>query len=192
MGLCPRCERATLEPIIRSKPYVIIKEATTEVERLNGQLFQHSYINKNGYPENTSSYYLMKELGMAGVSMQSLTLSALWLHNPQKSKRTKDDKEAFQKCLDYSISEVIKVAGQAKIVMLMGAEVVRTFTGYGVSDVSGLVCKSDLLPNVPTIIPAPNPDKLMASPIGELRYALKTFAEEIKIYEAYSNALKEK
>lgn len=102
-----------------------------------------------------------------------------------KSRKTKEDKEVAQKCLDWSISEVIRVAKDKKIILMMGAEVVRTFIRYGVSEVSGLICKSDLLPKVPTIIPAPNPDKIMNQPIGEMRNALKVFAQQIKIYEEY-------
>ena len=87
-----------------------------------------------------------------------------------------------------SISEVIWLAEGKRIILMMGAEVVRTFTGYGVSDVSGLICKSDLLPvtNAPIIIPAPNPDNIMKQPIGELRNALNVFAEQIKIFEEYA------
>ena len=68
----------------------------------------------------------------------------------------------------------------------MGAEIVKTFTGYNCTDVYGLTVQSDLLPSVPVIVPAPNPDKIMNQPIGELRNVLKVFAEQIKIYNEYS------
>lgn len=186
MALCPHCNKKTLDPILKSKPYMIIKESFTENEMEQGNIFALSGKNKNGYQENTSSYYLMKEMGMVGLNFQIMSLSALWLHKPPSGKRTKEARESFQKCLDYSISEVIKAAYGKKVVLLMGAEVVRTFTGYGVSDVSGLVCKSDLLPDANIVIPSPNSDKIMSQPIGELRYALKTFAEQIKIAEQYN------
>jgi hypothetical protein len=67
----------------------------------------------------------------------------------------------------------------------MGASTIKTFTGYNASEVYGLVCKSDLLPNVPVIIPAPNIDKLMSQPIGEMRNALKVLAEQVEIYKDY-------
>lgn len=187
MALCPTCGKKFLDPILRSKPYLIVKESYTNNEYEQDTLFALSGKNKYGYAENTTSYYLMKELGIAGLSMQIMSLSALWLHTPPRAGKTKEGKVEFQKCLDWSISEVIRVAKDKKIVLLMGAEVVRTFIGKGVSDVSSLICKSDLLPSVPVIIPAPNPDNIMKQPIGELRLALKVFAEQVKIYEAYSN-----
>ena len=186
MALCPHCNKKALDPILKSKPYMIIKESFTDNEMEQGNLFTLSGKNKNGYPENTTSYYLMKELGLVGLNLQIMSLSALWLHNPPTGKKTKEARESFQKCFDYSVGEVIKVAKGKKIVLLMGAEIVRTFTGYGVSEVSGLVCKSDLLPDAHIVIPAPNPDKLMSQPIGELRLAVKTFAEQIKIAEQYN------
>jgi len=187
MALCVNCGKKSLDPIIKSKPYLIVKESVTTNEKEQGIPFTLAGANRYGHPENTASYYLMKELGMVGLNMQSLSLTALWMHEPPKSKRTKDDREFFQKCLDWSISEVIRAAEGKKVILLMGAEVTRTFIGHSVSDVSGLVCKSDLLPDVPTIIPAPNPDKIMASPIGELRNALAVFKEQIQIYEQYQN-----
>jgi len=185
MPICPNCGKKSLSPTLRSKPYMIIKESVTSNEMEQGTLFTLSGVNKYGHNENTTSYYLAKELGMAGVSMQTLSLSALWLHTPPKAVKGKEGKESFQKCLDWSIGEVIKACAGKKAIMLMGAEVVRTFTGYGVSDVSGLVCTSDLLPSVPVIVAAPNPDKMMAVPIGELRNSIRVFAEQIKIHEAY-------
>lgn len=187
MALCPNCGKKSIDPIIKSKPYLIVKESLTQNEYEQELPFTLSGANKYGHQENTTSYYLMKELGMVGLNMQVMSLSALWMHNPPKAKG-KEAKEQFQKCLDWAISEVIRVAEGKRVILMMGAEVVRTFTGYGVSEVSGLVCKSDLLPitNAPVIIPAPNPDNIMKMPIGELRNALKVFAEQIKIYEEYN------
>lgn len=188
MALCPNCGKKAIDPILKSQPYLIVKESLTQNEIDQALPFTLTGKNKYGKDEQTNSYYLMKEMGMVGINFQQLSLTALWMHHPPKMGRTKESKAAFQACLDYSISQVIKAAEGKQIVMLMGAEVVRTFTGYGVSEVSGLKCKSDLLPNVPVVIPAHNPDNIMKMPIGELRNALKVFAEEMKIYEEYSKA----
>lgn len=184
MAICPSCGKKALDPVLKSKPYLIIKESYTHNEIEQAVPFTLSGKNKWGHQENTNSYYLMKELGMVGLNMQVMSLAAFWSHQPPKTKG-KDGKEQFGKCLDWSIAEVIKASAGKKAILMMGAEVVRTFIGYGVSDVSGLVCKSDMLPDVPVIIPAPNPDNIMKQPIGELRNALKTFAEQIRIYEEY-------
>ena len=186
MAICPSCGKKSLDPIIKSKPYLIVKESVTNNERAQGIPFALSGANKYGKQENSTSYYLMKELGMLGLNMQTLSLTSLWMHEPPKGKRSKEAKENFQKCLDWSTSEVIKASVGKKIVLLMGAEVTRTFTGHSVSDMSGLICQSDLMPYVPVIIPAPNPDNIMKMPIGELRNALSVFKEQIQIYDQYS------
>lgn len=185
MALCPSCGKKSIEPIIKSRPYLIVKESLTQNEYEQELPFTLSGNNKYGRPENTTSYYLMKELGLVGVNMQVMSLGALWMHTPPKSKG-KDAKEQFQKCLEWSISEVIRLAEGKATILMMGAEITRTFIGHSISDVQGLVCKSDLLPNVPVVVPAPNPDNIMKVPIGELRNALKVFAEQIKIHEEYS------
>lgn len=186
MAICPSCNRGSLDPILKSsKPYLIIKETITQNEIDQEQIFTLSGLNKYKRTEHTTSYYLSKEMGMVGLNLQTFNLATFYSHTLPKSRKTKEDKEVLQKCLDWSIAEVIRVSKDKKIILMMGAEVVRTFTGYGVSEVSGLVCKSDLLLGVPVIIPAPNPDKLMAQPIGEMRNALKVFKEQIKIYEEY-------
>jgi len=186
MALCPSCNKKSIDPVLKSKPYLIVKESLTQNEIDQALPFTLTGKNKYGKDEQTNSYYLMKEMGMVGINFQQLSFAALWMHLPPKMGRSKESKANFQGCLDYSVGQVIKAAEGKKIVLLMGAEVTRTFTGYGVSDISGLVCKSDLLPGVPTVIACPNPDNIMKMPIGELRNALKVFAEQIKIYEEYS------
>lgn len=189
MAICPSCGRGTLEPKRTSKPFLIVKEMVTDNEIKSNTVFVDTVQNRWGYPEHTVNYYLAKELGMVGVQMNTLSLTNLYMHIPSKSKKTKEAKADAQACLDFSISEVIKEAEGKKIILLMGAEVIRLFTGYSASSVYGLRCKSELLPNVSVIIPAPNSDKLMVMPIGEMRNALKVFAEEIKLYNEYSKIL---
>lgn len=186
MAICPSCGKKSIDPILKSKPYLIVKDSLTKNEMEQGIPFTLAGVNKYGKSENTNSYYLAKEFGMVGLNFQIMSLSALWMHEPPKGKRSKDEKELFQKCLDWSISEVLKASVDKKIVLLMGAEVTRTFTGYSVNDVSGLVGKSDLMPHVPVVISAPNPDNMMRMPIGELRNALQVFKEQIQIWEQYS------
>lgn len=188
MGICISCGKGTLEPKITSKPYLIIKEQVTDKELASDTVFVQSWMNKYKYEEHTTSYYLNKELGMVGLQLSIMNLTNLYMHELPKGGRSKEGKELVQACTDYSIEQVQELAKGKKVVLLMGAGVIRTFTGYPATDVYGLVCKSDLLPDVPVCVPAPNADKIMSSPIGELRNALKVFAEQIKIYEAYSKS----
>lgn len=185
MAICPNCGKKSIDPILKSKPYLIVKDSLTNNEVEQVIPFTLAGVNKYGKSENTTSYYLAKEFGMVGLNFQIMSLTALWMHEPPTGKKSKDEREAFQKCLDWSISEVIKASVGKKIVLLMGAEVTRTFTGYSVNDISGLVCRSDLMPHVNMVIAAPNPDNIMKQSIGELRNALKVFKEQVQICEQY-------
>lgn len=189
MGICKSCGRGTLEPRLNSSPFLIVKESTTANEREAETIFLQTGKNKWGYDEHTSSYYLNKEMGKVGLQLNAMSYTALYLHEPSTSKKTKEAKELAQGCKDYSVQQVIEVAKGKKLILLMGAEAIRTFTGYPATDVYGLLCKSELLPDVPVIVPAPNPDKLMLSPIGELRNSLRVFAEQVAIYKQFSTIL---
>lgn len=187
--VCRSCNVETLSPIVRKSPFWIIKDSCTQNEVQLSTLFILSGKNKNGYSQNTTSYYLMKELGMVGLGLGSFSLSALWLHVPSKSKRTKEERSVLESCFNHSLSFNISLLKehQAKVVLLAGPESTRAFTGFSVKDVGGLVCKSDLVPEVPVFIPCPDPDKIMSYPIGELRNSLKTLAHQIRIYKEYTN-----
>lgn len=184
--ICPSCGKGAISPKLSSKPYLIVKQDVTQQELDTVSVFVQKGKNKWGYEHNTTAYYLNKELGSFGLQLSQFTLTALYIHQLPKSKKTKEDKEVLQGCIDFSISEVVKLAQGKKIVLLMGSEVSKIFTGYNASETYGLVGKSELLPEVPVVITAPNPDKLMNSPIGELRISLKSLSEQIKIWEQYS------
>lgn len=185
MSICPSCGQGCLSPKPSNKPYLIVKQDVSQMELDTGSIFVQKGKNKYGYEHNTTSYYLNKELGMVGLMLSQFNLTSLYMHQLPKSKKTKEDKEILQGCIDFSIAEVVKMAQGKKIVLLMGSEVSKVFTGLNASETYGLVCKSELLPEVPCIIPAPNPEKLLNQPIGELRFALKTLSEQIKIFEQY-------
>jgi hypothetical protein len=183
--ICPSCGKGCASPKLSNKPYLIIKEQITQAELDADTVFVQKGKNKWGYEQNTTSYYLNKELGMVGLMLSQFNLTNLYMHQLPKSKRTKEDKAILQGCIDFSIAEVLKLAEGKKIILLMGAGVIKTFTEYNASEVYGLSVKSEYFPNVPVLIPAPNPDKIMSQPIGELRISLKSLADHIKTYEAY-------
>ena len=185
MNICTSCQKGVLSPIIKSSPFMIIKERVTQSELISKEVFVQYGLNKYGHDDLTTSYYLNLELGKVGLQLSTMNLTNFYMHIPPKVGGSKEEQAMLQGCTDYSISELIKVASGMKIILLCGAEVVKTFTGYNTSDIYGLLCRSDLLPNVPVIVPAPNPDKLMNSPIGEMRNSLKVFAKQIGIYKEY-------
>ena len=184
--ICSSCGKGTLSPKLSNKPYLIVKQDITQVELDTGSLFVQKGKNKWGYEHNTTSYYLNKELGSFGLQLSQFNQTALYMHQLPKSKKTKEDKEILQGCIDFSIQEVVKLAQGKKIILLMGSECVKVFTGYSASEVYGLnVAPSEYFPEVPVIIPCTNSDKLLNMPIGELRVSLKSLAEHIKTYEVY-------
>lgn len=185
MSICSSCGKGTLPNVVKSSPFLIVKERLTENEKEKEEIFVMQGVNRGGYPDYYAPYYLNRELGMVGLQLPIMNLSCLYLHEPPKGGRTKDGREKAQACTDFSVKELVDFAKDMKIILMMGAETIRTFTGYNASDVYGMVCKSELLPNVPIIIPCPNVDKIMAQPIGEMRLALKKFSEEIKFYKEY-------
>jgi len=184
MSICTSCGKGTLEPRLSNKPILIIKESASSPDYENKQLFSLSGKNKWGKQENTASYYLQREFGSVGLALNSFNLTALYLHQAPKGKG-KEAVTRYQNCVNYSMAEVIKVARGKKLIFMMGAEVIKMFTGYNASDVYGLKVKSDLLPDAAVIIPAPNSDKIMNQPIGEMRLALKVFAAEVRALESY-------
>jgi len=185
MPICPSCGKGTISPKMTSSPFMIVKEKVTQNELDSEIVFVTRGRNQYNHEENTNSYYLNKELGIVGLQLPMFSLSCLFMHPLPKGGRTKEGKEIVRGCVDYSISEVVRVAKDKKIILMMGAELIKTFVGHNASDVYGLVCKSELLPNVPVIVPAPNSDKLMSQPIGELRNSLKVLKSQIDIYKSY-------
>lgn len=186
MPICPSCGRGVISPRITTSPFMIIKEQITLNELESKTVFVQDGKNQYGKEEHTNSYYLNREMGRVGLQLSSFSQSCLYLHHLPKAGRTKEGKDMVQGCMDYSLTELLRVAGEKKIVFVGGAGLVKTITGYNASDVYGLLCKSPLLPNVPTIIPFPNPDFLMRQPIGELRFSLKILKEQIDIYKSYN------
>lgn len=184
--ICPSCGKGTVSPKLSNKPYLIVKQELTQMEIDTGSIFVQKGKNKWGYEHNTTAYYLNRELGNFGLQLSQFNQTALYMHQLPKKGRTKEDKEILQGCIDFSISEVVKLAQGKKIILLMGSETVKVFTGYSASDVYGLnVSPSEYFPEAPVIIPAPNPDKLMNQPVGELRISLKSLSESIKAFEQY-------
>jgi len=185
MNICTSCGKGTLSPILKSSPFMIIKETPTQNELDAETIFVMRSQNKYGHNENTVNYYLNRELGMVGLQLSTMNLMNFYMHIPPKVGRSKEQQAILQGCDEFSIQEVLRFTVGMKIILVSGAKIVKLLTGYNTSDVYGLICKSELLPLVPVIIPCPNTDKIMNSPIGELRNSLRVFSEQISIYKQY-------
>ena len=74
---------------------------------------------------------------------------------------------------------VLEEAKGKKFILLIGADVVETFTGYKVSDVSGLQVESPVL-SAPIIMACVNPSMALARSVGEVRLAIGKVAKRLE------------
>lgn len=185
-NICSSCGKGCVSPKLSTKPYLIIKEQITQQELDAGSVFVQKGKNQWGYEQNTTSYYLNREMGLVGLQLHTFNLTNLYNHILPKNKKTKEDKEIIQGCIEFSRQQVLKLAEGKKIILLLGSGTVKAFSDYSASEIYGLPFQSEQLPNVPCLIAGINTDKLMSQPIGELRITLKSLSEQVKIYEAYS------
>lgn len=116
------------------------------------------------------SNILRTELGVLGVDFKSFRRMNVWFHPSNKKKE----------CFEYGVQQVIKEAKDKRVILLMGDEVVKYFTGKQVTKVCGLQVKSDYL-SCPHIFCCINPAQLFhrGHGVGELRLALQKFVEEV-------------
>lgn len=112
---------------------------------------------------------LKTELGLLGVDFNRLRLCNLWQHIPNGN----DD------CLKHGFEIVIKEAKGKQAILLLGSETVKAFCNENVSKVCGLTVKSDYL-SAPIIMACVNPAVAYHISHGEVRLALKKFAQRIE------------
>ena len=121
---------------------------------------------------------VQSELRYLGIPMYTFRMCNLWLHPPPKDKKS----DQYRECFEYSLKIVMNEAKDKKLVVLVGADTVKFFTGLKVSEWNGLLVKSTLLSN-PYILAIVQPAEAFHGSCGEMRFGLKRFAhymEEIK------------
>jgi len=113
---------------------------------------------------------LRTELGVLGIDIRNLRKMNVWFHPKNDNKD----------CFEYGVQEVIKEAKNKRVILLMGDEVVKYFTGKSVSKVCGLQVQSDYL-SCPHIFACINPAQVFqrGHGVGEIRLALQKFVREI-------------
>ena len=118
---------------------------------------------------------LQAELKRYKLRLRSFRLCNLWIHPSNKN----DD------CFERSVKLVLKEAKGKRLVVLIGSDTVKYFTGEKVSKWNGLLVHSPLLNN-PYVMAMVQPATAFRSSIGEMRFALErlayyaTLEEEIK------------
>jgi hypothetical protein len=114
----------------------------------------------------TAGRVLRKELARVGLDLMQFRVTNLWLHEPNKNE------ECFNAGRDAALDE----AKGKQAILMVGSETVEFFTGYKVSDVTGLQVESGML-SAPLIFAMVNPALALHRSVGEVRLAITKFAK---------------
>lgn len=160
---CPSCADKICSPYGYSKDILLISEYPSKLDIKQGRPFASSaYVSSAGK-------ILRKELSTFGVDLLQLRICNLWLHEPNKNEN------CFKAGLDVCLEE----AKGKQAILLIGSEAVETFTGYKVSDVTGLQVNSPML-SAPIVYAMVNPAICLHKTLGETRFAIKNFVERLE------------
>lgn len=156
---CPECGMLLVEPIGNPKATILIAgEFPGWEEQRDGRPF----VGRSGQ-------VLQTELTLAGVDINSCRLTNLWLHE-------KPGKKTERPCdLNYHLKRLVEEMQGRQHMLIMGSDICKALTTWGVMDVSGLW----IVTGYGKVMVAPNPASSFHGTIGELRLALKRFAEKV-------------
>lgn len=160
---CPVCASQCVFPINTSKDILVIGEFPSDEEVRQGRPFAS---NPNFM---SAGKIFRKELERLSVSMNQLMVMNLWMHIPNKDER----------CFQLGYEQVLTEAKGKKAILLVGSDVVETFTEYKVSDVSGLQVDSSIL-SAPIIYAMVNPALALHRAIGEVRFGIEKFVNRLE------------
>lgn len=159
---CPVCHKDDCVPPYGKKnsPVLIIGDAPGDDELKTGRPFS-----------GATGKILRIELAKLGVDVKAIRLCNIWYHKPNASAD----------CLDFGFQLAIKEAKDRKAVLLIGAEVVKKFTGMHVSEVTGLEVKSSYL-SAPLVMACVQPAVVFHDVVGDFRLSLKKFVRKAEAY----------
>ena len=160
---CPICNTTTCPPSGHSKSLLIVGEFPGRLELERGQPFATSPMFIS------AGKVFRKELERVGLSLFDFRVCNLWKHEPNKS----------EECFQDGYNSVLDEAKGKSAVLLVGSDVVETFTGHKVMDVSGLQVDSSVL-SAPIIYAMVNPALALHRGIGEVRLAIEKFAARLE------------
>jgi hypothetical protein len=102
--------------------------------------------------------------------MNQMMIMNLWMHIPNSDER----------CFQLGFEQVLEYAKGKKAILLVGSDVVETFTEYKVSDVSGLQVDSSIL-SAPIIYACVNPALSLHRAVGEVRFGIERFVQRLEM-----------
>lgn len=115
---------------------------------------------------------LKEELRKIELPLSNFRLCNMWQHLPRKI--TKKD-ESGKGCFDYGIKVVLKEALDKRLIVLVGSDTVKFFTGENVSEWNGLLVRSVILGKQAKIMAMVQPATAFHGGVGEIRFALRRF-----------------
>ena len=157
---CPSCAEKVCPPYGHSDDLLIVGEFPGDLEMIKG----HPFATSPRFV--TAGKVFRKELQLVGLSLHEHRVMNLWMHQPNKNEN----------CLKAGYDAVLDEAKGKKAILLVGSDVVNTFTEYKVSDVNGLEVDSPVL-SCEHIMAMINPALALHRPFGEIRFAAQQWAE---------------
>ena len=164
MTTCYFCEKPTIRPsgfkeakilIIQDEPHASEYKTKKKVSR-----YKKAQI--------TPLIILRKEFFRLGVDLVQTRRIHFWQHAPNKD----------EKCFQAGVDNCIEEAKGRQAILLAGAEVVKYFTGYNVSDVNGLQVECNAFSS-PIIFACVNPAIVFNKGVGELRFSIENFVKKL-------------
>lgn len=152
---CTICSALLISAMGHSEDLLIIGDAPHKEDIEKGRPFSISHFY------TTAGQVLRKELERVGLSFMDFRVMNLWMHEPNNS----------EECWQLGYDTVLSEAKGKKAILLVGADVVETFTNYKVSDVSGLRVESAIL-SAPLLVAMVSPAMAMTRGVGEVRFAI--------------------
>lgn len=159
---CPSCGEKICPPSGRSQTVLVISEFPGDTEMEKGVPFA------THWKFVTAGKVFRSELEKQGVALNQWRVLNLWLHQPTNSEA----------CWQAGYNNVLDEAKGKKAILLVGSDVVETFTKYKVSDVSGLEVDSHIL-SAPIIYASVNPAIALHRSVGEVRFAITKFVQRL-------------
>ena len=161
--VCPSCAHTVCPPSGSSKDLLIIGEFPGRLEMEVGRPFA-THTNFV-----TAGKVLRKELERVGASLNDFRCLNLWLHEPSKDEN----------CFKAGYEHVQDEAKGKKAILLVGSDVVETFTTFKVSDVTGLQVDSYILGS-PIIYACVQPALALHRALGEVRHGITKFVTRLQ------------
>lgn len=114
---------------------------------------------------------LKEELRKIGLSLHNYRLCNLWQHEPNKK-----NKECFERGVKICLEE----AKGKRMVVLIGSDTVKYFTGKKVSEWNGLLIDSSVYLSNPYVMVMVQPATAYHGGVGETRFALQQFKKYLE------------